>query len=111
MSDWSRKRIQELEAAAPVKRKKAEPFVKVPLWWIEQATRVTRTPKALVCIWLLHLAWKAKSATFPLPNGSLHKRGITRFTKRRALRELEEAGLIAIERRPRKTPIVTLVCL
>ena len=31
--------------------------------------------------------------------------------KCRALRELEAARLITVEWRPRKTPIVTLVCL
>ena len=36
MDDWTARRSRELEAAAPVKRKKkVEPFVKVPLWWIE----------------------------------------------------------------------------
>jgi hypothetical protein len=79
-----------------VKRKKTEPFVMVPLWWVEQATRATRTPKALVCIWLLHLAWKAKSSTFSLPSGKLSKKGASRYTKRRALRELEAAGLITV---------------
>jgi hypothetical protein len=111
MNEWAKKRIQELKAAAPVKRKKANPFVKVPLWWIEQATRATRTPKALVCIWLLHLAWKAKSATFSLPSGKLNKGGASRHAKRRALGELEAAGLITIERHRGKNPIVTLVVL
>jgi hypothetical protein len=104
-------RLRELQAAAPVKRKKAEPFVKVPLWWIAQATRATNTGRALVCIELLYAAWKAKRLTFPLPNGRLARLGIKRQTKRRALRDLERAGLITVERPPRKTPIVTLVVL
>jgi hypothetical protein len=86
-------------------------FVKVPLWWIEQATRATRSPQALVCIWLLHLAWQAKSMTFPLPNDRLAKRGADRQVKRRALANLEKAGLITVDRRSGKTPKVTLVCL
>jgi hypothetical protein len=86
-------------------------FVKVPLWWVEQATRATRSPRAFVCIWLLHLSWRARSMTFPLPNDKLGKRGVDRRAKRRALEALEAAGLIVVERRHGKTPVVTLVCL
>jgi DNA-binding transcriptional ArsR family regulator len=114
MDDWSKKRLAELTAtAATVKKQrkaKAEgTFVKVPLQWIERATRATRTPQAMVCIWLLHLAWQAKSITFPLPNDKLTKLGVDRRAKRRALVSLEKAGLITVERRHKKAPIVTLV--
>jgi DNA-binding GntR family transcriptional regulator len=51
------------------------------------------------------------SMTFPLPNGRLAKLGVSREIKRRALRELERARLITIERPPRKTPIITLILL
>jgi hypothetical protein len=90
------------------KVKAADKFVQVPLWWAEQAARATGTPKAFVWIWLLHLAWKAKSNTFPLPNGQLHDRGVNRLAKHRALRELEAAGLIQVDRKTCKTPVVTL---
>jgi hypothetical protein len=108
-ADYAKRRRAELEAAAPIKRKKAAPFVKVPLWWIAQATKATNTGRALVCIELLYASWKAKRPTFPLPNGRLAKLGVKREIKRRALRDLERAGLITIERPPRKTPIITLV--
>ena len=84
-------------------------FVRVPLWWIEQVTKATRSPQVFVAIWLLHLAWQAKSVTFPLPNDKLAKRGADRRMKRRALANLEEAGLIAVDRCHGKSPIVTLV--
>jgi hypothetical protein len=106
---WHVRRRRELAAAAPVKRKKAEPFVKVPLWWIAAATKATRTPGAMVCIELLHASWKANAATFPLPNGRLARLGVNRETKRRVLQALERGGLIRVERPPRKTPIVTLI--
>src|SRR5262245_28202807 len=97
---------------APVKRKrKVEPFVKVPLWWAKQMTTATKTKKALVGIVLMHTAWKTKRLTFPLPNGRLTKLGVSRETKRRALRDFERAGLIIVERPSRKTPIVTIVAL
>jgi hypothetical protein len=108
---WYVQRRRELEAAAPIKRRKVEPFVKVPLWWIAAATKATNTRKALVSIELLHAAWKAKSLTFPVPNGRLKKLGVSRETKRRALHDLERAGLITTERPARKTTIITLVLL
>jgi hypothetical protein len=49
--------------------------------------------------------------TFPVPNGRLGKRGVDRRVKRKALAGLEAAGLITVERRRGKTPIVTLVVL
>jgi hypothetical protein len=111
MDDWAKRRLAELHAATPVKRKKLEPFVKVSLWWAAEAAKATKTPKALVWIRLLHLSWKAKSRTFPLPNAKLESDGVTRFAKYRALRELEAAGLIMGERRHGKTMVVSIVCL
>ena len=108
---WHVRRRRELEAAAPAKRKKAEPFVKVPLRWIAVAAKATRSPVTIVCIELLHASWKAKNSTVPLPNGRLAKLGVSREIKRRCLRDLERAGLISVERPARKTPIVTLVLL
>jgi hypothetical protein len=90
-------------------RQRREVFVKVPLWWAEQAMQATRSPQAFVAIWLLYLSWKAKSLTFPLPNGRLAERGFDRQVKRRALANLEKAGLITVERPGRKAPIVSLV--
>jgi hypothetical protein len=93
------------------KRKKAEPFVKVPLWWITQAARLTKTPTLLVCIELLHRAWKTKSMSFPMPNGKLGGLGVGRKVKYRVLRDLERGGLITIERPAGKTLVITLVLL
>ena len=94
-----------------MKHKKTEPFVKVPIWWMTEATRLTRTPAALGCIHLLLASWKARSLTFPFPNARLKKGGVSREVKRRVLRDLEAGGLIKVERRSGKTPIVTLVVL
>ena len=93
------------------KAKPSDKFAKVPLWWAEQAAQATRTPKAMVWIWLLHLAWASRSHTFRLPNERLLLRGVSRYTKRRALRELEAAGLIQVVRELGKSPVVTLLFL
>jgi hypothetical protein len=65
----------------------------------------------MVWIWLLHLYWENHSRTFRLPNERLQKYGVSRFAKARALRELEAAGLIQVEREDRKSPTVTLLYL
>jgi hypothetical protein len=113
MDPWVKQRLNKLETVAPGQRRKqkADPFVHVPLWWIAQATKLTRTPAALVCIELLYRHWKAKSPSFPFPNAGLKKLGVSRDVKRRVLRDLERGGLITVERPTRKTPIVTLVGL
>jgi hypothetical protein len=102
---WGEKRLQELKAAAPIKRKRAEPFVKVPLWWAAAAARATKGPEILICVELLHRAWKAKGKNFTMPNG----KGVSRKAKCRVLHNLEAAGLIVVEWRARKSPRITLV--
>ena len=93
------------------KARRKETFVKVPLWWFEQATRATKTPQAFVAVWLLHRSWKAKSPTFPVSNSQLGERGADRRIKRRALANLEKAGLITIERHNGRAPRATLIML
>ena len=83
---------------------RVEPFVKVPRWWMAAACKATDNHKALVCVELLYVAWKVKSLTFPLPNARLEKLGVHRETKRRALRDLEQAGLIQSNGGPIKPP-------
>jgi hypothetical protein len=107
----ARKTTTRARGRGPVKRKKVEPFVKVPLWWMAAVARATNNHKALVAVELLHASWKAKNSTFPLPNGRLKKLGISRVTKHRVIRDLERAGLITVERPARKTVVIALVAL
>ena len=94
------------------KKKKATfPFVNVPLWWITEATKATRTPAALICVHMLYASWKAKSLTFPLSNKTLEKGGASARVKYRVLRDLEKAGLIKVERKNGHSPRVTLVLI
>jgi hypothetical protein len=90
---------------------KKDAFIKVPLWWAEQAAQATKTPQAMVWLWLLHLSWKEHSPTFKLPNGRLAVRGVSHDAKRRALQNLETAGLIQVFRERGKSPTVTLLYL
>jgi DNA-binding transcriptional ArsR family regulator len=100
-------------ATCPVTAKRKEPsWAKVPMWLAKAATEATKdmkAPAALVWIHMLHASWKAKGAPFLLPNVSLRNDGASRLTKYRVLRKLEAAGLITVERRGRKSPLVRWV--
>jgi ribosomal protein S19E (S16A) len=109
VADWAARRLRELEAAAPVKGKKTEPFVKMPLWWAVAAAEATNSPVTIMLVELLRMRWKTRNNTFPLPNARLRKLGVSRDVKRRVLQQLERVGMITVERQGRKTPIVTLI--
>jgi hypothetical protein len=106
---WHIKRRRELEVAAPAKRRKVEPFVRMPLWWASAAGKATRSPATILLVELLRASWKARSSTFPLANVRLGQLGVSRKIKRRVLRDLERAGLVSVERPQRRSPVVTLL--
>jgi hypothetical protein len=90
---------------------KSEPvFVQVPLRWGRRVTAATNSPAALaVVLELMRRRYRALSTTFALPNAQLYALGVSVKAKRRVLRDLESAGLIAVENRPGKSPLVTLL--
>jgi hypothetical protein len=63
----------------------------------------------LVGLAVWHLRGLRKADTFIVSNIMLGECGVRPDAKRRALRKLEKAGLIRIERRRRRSPQVTLV--
>jgi hypothetical protein len=84
-------------------------FVKVPCWWIERLAKSTRYRVTfLVALHLLYRHWKLRGQPIKLANGALKMEGVSRGTKWRALGELERAGLITIERRLRKSPVIAV---
>ena len=112
MNEWAKNCMAELQAAAPLKRrtqKRCGQFVKLPMWWLEKLGSPIATGLTYRLAWhLLHLNWKNNSRPFKLPNGTLKYAGISRFAKWRALVDLEQRGLIAIERQQRKSPIISV---
>jgi hypothetical protein len=89
--------------------KKASPrfkFITVPWFWFERLSGARHSGTAYLALCILHLNWRKKEARFPLPTAMF---GISRSTKSRALTELEKLGLIRVERRPRRAPVVTVI--
>jgi hypothetical protein len=94
----------------PGKRPRRQPFVMVPLAWVEQLSTAKHRASWPVALELLRRNLKGSGQPIPLPNGQLEaKFRINRTQKWEALRELKQLGLIRIERRPRKSPMVTVL--
>jgi hypothetical protein len=76
---------------------------------MEKLSRTRSANTYRVALYLLFLHWKGNGDPIKLANGMLAMDRVTRFSKWRALRELEQAGLIGIERRPKKSPTIRVV--
>ena len=93
----------------PIKiQKRREQFAKLPMRWYEKLANPAPTNRCtcLVAWYLLYLHWKGGGEPIKLANGMLKYDGVGRHSKQRALTELEQRGLITVERRPRKSPII-----
>jgi hypothetical protein len=92
-------------------RKRREQFVQMPMWWAEALAMepIATGSTFYLAIHLWHLDWKNHGKPFTLANGMLEYDGISRQTKWRALRDLERRGLIRVECRDRKSPIIHMV--
>jgi hypothetical protein len=103
---------EKLAQLAVVPRKiqrRRQQFVMVPWTWIEKLATARYVATYRVALHVLYRHWKGQGEPFTLSNGAMLMEGVARGTKWRALRELERLGLIAIERRPRKSPRITMV--
>lgn len=80
----------------------------VPWSWIEKAARLPGSTLAVgFALW--RLAGAMKSKTVRLANSETKALGVGRSAKSRALAELEQAGLVTVERRPGCLPKVTIL--
>jgi hypothetical protein len=86
-------------------------FLKGPIPWPWIAAAAALPGRALLvglCVW--RLAGAMKSQTVSFGNSDLKPLRIDRATKSRALRALEQAGLVKVARQPGRFPKVTLLC-
>ena len=100
--------IQERRVSEPRKlQKRRRRFIPVPMAWRERLDGAAGKTYA-VALDLLYLGWKGKGAPIKLANGMFRIDGVSRQSKWRALNDLERRGLITVERRPNRSPIVRL---
>jgi hypothetical protein len=110
MRDGRRIEIETVETGVPSKKKKVDPFAKIPLATAGKMFEEIGSAGAMVVVMLLYLAWKAGGKPFPFSNERLARYGVSRQTKYRVLTELEAAGLIRQQRSGSgKSPTVTVL--
>jgi hypothetical protein len=90
-------------------RKRRQQFTIVPGTWEERLAAARYIATYRVALYILRVNWKGGGVPFPLPNGAIPK--VKTRAKWRALCELERMGLITVERRRRRSPIITGVRL
>jgi DNA-binding transcriptional ArsR family regulator len=78
-------------------RKTGELFLRgpIPMHWLHAAAKLGVSALWVACV-LWHLAGLKRSSTFLVSNLHLHRWGIERRTKSRALKALSHAGLITV---------------
>ena len=82
-------------------------FTKFPKIWVEALARIRAEGSTYrVALYLLDQAGFGREV--PLSTARLRKLGVSRNGKRGALKQLRGVGLIAVEERSRKSPIVTV---
>jgi hypothetical protein len=89
-------------------KKRSRHFVMVPRRWVDVITANSRDKTFAVVSHLLYEHWRQGGGPITVPNGMLDLDGVSRSAKWRVLNMLERAGLISIERRDRKSPIVKI---
>jgi hypothetical protein len=89
-------------------RRRRENFTMLPGIWKERLAAKAKYISTYRVAWhILMRDFETRGKPFTLSNGALALENVSRWEKPRALAELEEAGLIMVERRKRKTPRIT----
>jgi hypothetical protein len=101
--------VRERRIRVPRKiAKRREHFAMLPMSWFEKLQGAAGQTYRLAW-YLLYMVWKDNGQPIKLANGMLLIDGISRYSKWKALSDLERRGLIVIERRPSRSPIVRLI--
>jgi hypothetical protein len=82
----------------------------IPLEWLGRASRLPGKALATgLAIWFLSGLRKGERGGLKLTSATLEHFHVNRHAKSRALRALESAGLISIQRNGKKNPVVTIL--
>jgi hypothetical protein len=104
------KNLPPLEPGVARQRRRSREFVMMSREQSDRLDKAVNSGTERVFRHLLFLTWRSPDKPVVLANAELARKGIDRQTKRRTLLELEVLGLIRVEWRYKKSPIVTVLC-
>jgi hypothetical protein len=103
------KDLPPLDPAVAKPRRQTREFVRLTREQFDRLAKAKCFGTERVFLHLLFLTWRSPDKPVVLANAELAAKGVDRHAKRRALLELEALGLIRVEWRPKKSPIVTVL--
>jgi hypothetical protein len=89
-------------------RRSQTKFIMLPYKQTLAAVGRLQNAQLAVLVEIANQIYKTHQNPAPLPNTVLRAAGLSRKTKLRALRQLEEAGLVTVTWRGRKCPLVSI---
>jgi hypothetical protein len=99
---------QKVELRSVTRRRGRRFIPPVPLAWFDRACVLPGKALAVgLALW--RLTRVRRSNTVRLTQAAVAQHGLSRWEKYDALRALESAGLVAVQRRGRRSPLVTVV--
>jgi hypothetical protein len=104
--------VETLEPKMPLKPKRTcqDQFVRVPLTWVDRLRGARCIGSYRLALHLLFHHWKSDGKPIKLSNVILAGLGVGGGkAKWRALSELERLKLVRIDRRPKRSPVVTIL--
>src|SRR5262249_6125014 len=101
---------RQARTAGKASRIKGE-FLKgpIPLSWLTPASRLRGKAPLAVAMAIWFESGRRRSLEVRLTSAILRRFSVSRKTKYRALDALSKAGLIRVQREPRRNPVVTIV--
>jgi hypothetical protein len=99
---------QKVELRSVTRRRQRRFIPPVPLEWFDRACVLPGKALAVGLV-LWRLARVRRSNTVRLTQAAVAQHGLSRWEKYAALRALESAGLVAVQQRGRRSPLVTVV--
>jgi DNA-binding transcriptional ArsR family regulator len=103
-----RRAAKQDEKRANRSSKPAQRFVQVSIEWLERLRSAKHIATYRMAFFLSYQSWQTNYRPIRVSNVALEDWGVSRRQKSVALQELENLGLIEVERRGRRAPIVTL---
>ena len=103
-----RSRGVQSEDASP-KRPTLAQFIVIPDDWVDLLDAIPGRHAHRLMLRLMRISWRQQSATVKVTNKIFLNCRMDRHTKSDTLRRLEQAGMISVEWRPRKSPLVTIL--